>query len=134
MIDIKELRIGNYLKYTDTKEIGFVVSMTYDYVSTKDTEIIIDVSKTCDNPCCGVIQAHERSFEPIPLTEDIIRKCGFEHIKGWDEYCLDGFRCGLREKKLICFYPRIEPLEYLHQLQNAYYNYTSTRKELDVNL
>ena len=80
MIDVKELMIGNHLRDIDSGCIGIVRNIYYDDESTKDTEIGLDIRRTCDNPCRGIVQARERSFEPIPLTEDEFVKFGFTII------------------------------------------------------
>ncbi len=70
-------------------------------------------------------------FEPIPLTEEILLKCGFEKVAGFysskDEIL--ELTCDF-----IVWKPNTKKLEikYLHQLQNLYFALTG--EELEINL
>lgn len=141
MTDIKDLRIGNYIRFKDG--------------SIKKVKGILFVGNDTMCDAC--------SFSPIPLTDELLEKCGFEKIK---ESCYrlkfaegeevkapnGGIWCVLRDSYIIYnegkFYidspsgvtkysggfnfAEINGIEYLHQLQNLYYFLTD--KELDVNL
>ena len=143
MIDIKELKIGNYLRDIDSGDIGFVIGLHYDDESSKDTEITLDVRRTCDNPCRGIVQAHERSFEPIPLTEDEFVKFGFTIISRY-LYVLkiNSFFISITKDlntigidyhiyiKDDAFVRELgADLQYVHQLQNAIYFTTNVHIE-----
>lgn len=77
-------------------------------------------------------------LKPIPLTEEILLKCGFEkpaysfngdifHLTEWDKYPLNW--CVAMNKNGAVL---VEKLKYLHQLQNLYFALTG--KELDIDL
>jgi hypothetical protein len=110
-----ELRIGNWFRY-QTK-IG------YDY-DVFDTKYIQDL----------VNDPQDDFFEPIPLTEDILLKCGFE---------LDlNFKIGTikinfyNDIKEMVFYfnynNMILRIKHLHRLQNLYFALTG--EELTIKL
>jgi len=104
-----ELRIGNWFRY-QTK-IGY----DYDVFDTKYIQDLVD-------------DPQYDFFEPIPLTEDILLKCGF--IKDGNLYFKNGFV--FRDDKL--FYNTVELYLTinLHQLQNLYFSLTN--EELTIKL
>jgi len=114
----EELRIGNILrdKYTGDNLIVLELTkdrITFDYITDKKWQA-----------------------EPIPLTEEIILKCGFEIEEGrfGNEYHLDDFILYTSEQLSICFCwdNFIKDIKHLHQLQNLYFALTG--QELDVKL
>lgn len=75
-------------------------------------------------------------FKPIPLTEEILLKCGFRKSKSgmylFDKFSFDlsDFEFGVESDY---YYLTIsENLKYLHQLQNLYFALTG--QELEINL
>lgn len=80
-------------------------------------------------------------FEPIPLTPDILKKCGFMRDRnGWN---LPSTQFSLTDKFYPCWLDRMlwpqdindfreQRLNYLHQLQNLYFALTA--KELEIKL
>lgn len=121
MINPQELRLGNYLRCND-------VEMSAYFIVTKiDKSIITDF------------------IEPIPLTEEILIKCGFEKeiiAKSVYSrfYIIEGNICKykilLNNNTLEFFAPNENgaiKLEYLHDLQNWYY-VNSNKKELTIQL
>jgi hypothetical protein len=78
-------------------------------------------------------------FEPIPLTPEILEKCGFDKGMGID-HKFQGLRLRLwKNNDWILLntngcdlYPRMPTIKYLHQLQNLYFALTG--KELQVNI
>lgn len=105
----EELRIGNYIIYQ------------------KEHIIKCDIKD---------IELSEIDREPIPLTEEILLKCGFEFFDNeriFNGFVIEDFHNGnyyftsgegikLHEKHI----------EYLHQLQNLYFSLTG--EELNVKL
>lgn len=81
--------------------------------------------------------------EPIPLTEEILLKCGFEYenyikdirgllVKDNFEIGLDGEDFRLNQMSVRFRNSIIIKVKYLHQLQNIYFALTD--KELNFNL
>lgn len=76
-------------------------------------------------------------LEPIPLTEEILLKCGFEKLK-YERYKLvvKGFSIEfeLTGKYMFgCFLEMVGlDIQYLHELQNLYF--VLTGKELEIKL
>lgn len=84
-------------------------------------------------------------LSPIPITEDILLKCGFEAESKYDDFKLNGVNiqsCSMRCKTLerFSFYLNLgdendelnNKIDYLHELQNLYYSLT--KKELEIKL
>lgn len=133
-----DLRIGNYLKYDD--EIIQVSKLCKNYVEFYDKEDLL----IGDNP---------KEFQPIELTEEILVKIGFEDRKGYFNYSkVFGDENNYCDSIHIYYCPRLKHfkfthdkvkecdlqtmdlynIQYLHQLQNAYYLLTD--QELNIEL
>jgi len=86
------------------------------------------------------IDEHTERYLPIPLTADVLEKCGFDSVDRYD--CRIGnitFKVSFGGTGLIWQYEhhcnpvsRQATLIYLHQLQNLYLDLTG--EELTVNL
>jgi hypothetical protein len=93
-------------------------------------------------------QWHLDSFEPIPLTPELLEKCGFrDGYKGrsnsddWyyyiniRRYYFSLYKYSHNKGRVICQFSAariLNPPQYLHQLQNLYFALTGT--ELEINL
>ena len=119
MIKEQELRIGNYVKSVRTGEVIAVDWIAIKYVHDGNTL----------QPAHGMGSV----YEPIPITEEILLKCGFE--KGdYNEFrhadligtltLYDGI-CELHLGDLYSVW-----IESFHKMQNLYF--TLTRTELDI--
>jgi len=101
MINANEIRVGNWIKFasTDTiEQVNEICSRT-KFPSINKVSLLDDVS-------------------PIPLTPDILGKCGFVSNPYQDRYELGDLHfehCGIRGIVWCEKYPHIK---YLHQLQN----------------
>lgn len=131
-----ELRVGNYVDY-----IGEVVTI---------------IGVTAEHPFINRITIDYLEYEeilPIPLTEEILLKCGFEECT---DYYFDGksmffydihkslenseFYIYFNENNKICLSIMEEEdiiskslnIQHLHQLQNLYF--ALTNEELTINL
>ena len=141
-MDIKELRIGNYVKYN-----GSVVSVYAISNPTPSKDKHFNNKARVTLWCNGLMDATIDEIEPIPITEELLLKIGFKkdanannhyryvidncmfEIRLWDSgtlikldnYCEDCVR------KV-----HLPKTPNLHQLQNAYYLLTG--KELEIKL
>ena len=123
MINPNELRLGNCLAYNDGS-YGKVFSIEKDDIGIEDIK-----SPTYES----VINLH-----PIPLTEEVLLKCGFEwsifhqayHFNNGFKYVIDICVGFCRVIKYRRNGELINKIDYLHQLQNLYFDLTSN--ELDV--
>lgn len=117
MIDARELRIGNWVKYT-TGEEGQVISITeYGAAITLDREYM---------------GADE--YDPIHLNPEILEKCGFKYADApVHAYADSKHMCYEHKNGGVVFIPFCTSdadchihIQYLHQLQNLYYSLTNT--------
>ncbi len=127
-MNTNELRRGNILHHTPFphhKEIVRVMAILLEEIAHSEG------SK-------GLILNDVNEYEPIPLTEDILLKCGFVkpahswngdifHLSEWDDYPLNWMVAMDKNGAVI-----VKKLKYLHQLQNLYF--ALTQQELEVNL
>jgi hypothetical protein len=113
-----ELKIGNLVKYTEDQTI-----FTVDSVS----EIGLDVHNNIEKTWIELYQ-----FEPIPLTEEILIRAGFEkmNFEGNDSFIKGDFE--LDSSFNYTAYEGYIELEYIHRLQNLYFALTG--EELEIKL
>lgn len=121
-MDIRDLRIGNWIIYSETNEYVEVIEVMQSGLTVKfkseTTWIEIDY------------------FEPIPLTEEILLKCGFVKNLNIDyrfhhtkiDITIDMDDYGLQISDTWEF----GSIRYIHELQNLYYALTKT--EIIINL
>ena len=123
-----ELRIGNYVFHEGkplriTNVLDWCVNMEFGEMSG-DRNDEIDINE----------------IEHIPLTEELLLKCGFERSKTHDRYFVkdnifaistadDKFR--FIQGNLVCQLI-LREIKYVHQLQNLIYSLTE--EELQINL
>lgn len=137
MIDVKELRIGNYVfpKNDSGKEsvIGEVFAINNNVVSVKGNHNPYDY----------------HLLEGIPLTDKILHDAGFNYVDDYECYSKeigDKFAIGIKLEKSVVdlFYitnmavngiltlPTSYKILFVHQLQNIYFDLTG--KELTVKI
>lgn len=123
MIEANELRLNNWVY---SLEVGSNVQIT---LLSNDNWLGLS-SVTWDQPSFEEI-------EPIPLTEEILLKCGF--IEFGQGFIHDKMRYSdvfkIREDGYIVYVSNnvyITKVMYLHQLQNLYWCLCG--KELEINL
>jgi len=116
MVKANELRIGNliYELVQDFNEGGRFLDGAKEIIIV-DADIIKFVSE------------NEGCYEPIPLTPEILEKCGFEFIPeaGYFSYKLKNKPQGIDAIK-------VGNGIYVHQLQNLYFALTD--EELEIKL
>ena len=120
MIAANELRIGN-LAYNQYGKIGTVWGFKVGD-ATHDFEHIVSFKELNVNSC------YSRYIKPIPLTPEILEKCGFEKDND-GIYSKLGFMFWLDDigvMQLALNYSPIcnAPCKYVHQLQNLIYALT----------
>jgi hypothetical protein len=113
-MEAKELRIGNYV-YDNYREV-YKLIVKSDFLNL-DYRIEFDILK------------------PIPLTEEILFKCGFEEDGQLFHNQIALYKNGVGGFNYNVNYfehENLEEIEHLHQLQNLYCALTGT--ELEINL
>jgi hypothetical protein len=126
-MQVKDLRIGNWIKRTK----GFRQITPMDFIILYGEE-----------------EEYADAYQPIPLTIELLEKCGFEK----DEVCVgangssipafikhitiakmdDGFRLWIEIEEDKFFSFSWTKIGYLHELQNLYY--ALTKEELEVKI
>lgn len=145
MIKANELRIGNYVHVCYNAK-GLVLPLTniYSRIFTVDfdcAEVANDNTKAFSEQKC--FKYSYGYIEPIPLTEEILLKCGFSitesilhentnayEIKSWGRIVLIN---GILQSDEFYFLDGLSTeIKYLHQLQNLYF--ALTNEELTIQL
>lgn len=133
-MDSRELRIGNYL--FDNKERLCKVE---EISAELENDVYAEPFRAPAIKGCLTSLPHK----PIPLTEEILLKCGFKQY-GEEENTFEIFDCVINldsteiwiavpiKNLLVSTEIKISAPEYLHQLQNLYF--TLTNEELTINL
>jgi len=125
MLHSTSLRIGNWVQaplgeYMKVEQLGHPENSDYIF------------ARMADGQGFG-----QNNFEGIPLSPEILEKCGFKvvnHVHGYSFYTLHSSRinkCALdiyKEKTLWMGY-NVSRCDYLHQLQNLYWCLTGTELE-----
>ena len=121
MIKAQELRLGNWVLF-DVEEV-------YEQITARRIGFISQANS----------KGHIHPFKPIPLTEDILLKCGFDKSSDGEHFFIGHFGfCLVYDGHDFCMKPRIiDDLviaysRHLHQLQNLYHALTG--EELQINL
>lgn len=149
MIDIKELRIGNYVLVNSPRyeypEIKEVFNIQEESASLKNTgvcvkhNILVKGEIIEHNP--PIIIANPYVYQlisPVPLTVELILKCGFRkeqdkfYRADFGNVILNQYGFYLQLKECTSETIRVIKIESLNQLQNIYYCLRS--KELEVKL
>lgn len=126
MLKANELRVGNKI----------MQHWDYDDVGPNSHEVIHTIE-----PYECMLLFEKDIYSPIPLTPEILEKCGFENRSASTDYLfsLGDIHIGGSQKRFLPSYWGESGLEaygnelkYLHQLQNIYFALTG--EELQVNL
>jgi len=122
MVKLYELRIGNFfhveLPPTQKKNIKQVREI-------RQKHVLLD----------GV-WFHLDELIPIPLTEEILLKCGFtkfEWIRESNVFQGTYFNCKVDENGVQAFgadLNNLKPVKYLHEFQNLFFQLTDTELEV----
>lgn len=125
-MEANELRIGNKVIYSNSNTMYTVIGIHEYGIDVEDEMETTYMEYDC--------------FQPIPLTEEILLKCGFvkrgdfwfDNDKltidkcSYDDVINVRYRLNAEESIFIC------ELKHLHQLQNLYW--CLTNEELNINL
>lgn len=139
MIAANELRIGNWVIYDNT--ICYIVAIDNDGGIDGSVKLYsVNILKG-GVVCVKIIPIS--NIHPIPLTEEILLKCGFETADDW----WFKFKINTEEDFYLLISPKerfayfslrdmqvseIRDLDHLHWLQNAYFFFVG--KELEVKI
>lgn len=123
MIQANELRLGNWVDYKGKyyQIYDGIRSLSIDDLDSESLDSHLKNIKLLD-------------LRPIPITEEILLKCGFERLGKYTFVCdnaLMQLEIDVITNKLVHSILAIE-VKYLHQLQNLYYFLCG--KELEINL
>lgn len=123
MIEAKQLRIGNWVNFDNRNWLINSVTKDFPYLETIEFGF-------------GIVEY--RNIEPIPLTPEILEKCGFDPTsKGffkhpnWYNVSLKYIR-GTYSLRFNFTDIVATNIDYVHQLQNLYFALTG--EELTINL
>jgi hypothetical protein len=119
-MNIKELRIGSFLRYKVSKNPVEVLGM-----QLKDNSVEIK----------GATGVSNSYFEPIPLNEDWLLNLGFDLVEelkdSTTEYSMGDFFILFTGGKYVLsnYFNRKSSLNYVHELQNLYFSITGSELE-----
>ncbi len=132
MISVRELRIGNIALCKSVYTGEFELMVVDEIIPNKPYEY-------------GVNGYTESLLKPIPLTEEILLKSGFEKAEipfkdgsgslfGYTAKGMEAFVLKYNPFNPVCFteYHYGKKIEHLHQLQNLFFDLTG--KELEIHL
>lgn len=130
IMEVKELMIGNVLSYNN--KYVHVTSLSLDIDDEYEEQIGFCNLGESSNESGGWTRNICDKLTPIPLTPEILEKCGFENKRvggvndnegtWWCEPLL-GFRFLFefdKKPSSLSYGPAGITIEYLHQLQNLY--------------
>ena len=121
MIKIEELRIGNWVFDQDCEPYYFQIEQIRKDIGDSLWVYYRNGSIKCKVP------------EPIPLTEEILLKCGFVPCSIMDNhYYLEGLLLWNIQGMFINGRTDVR-LKHLHQLQNLYFALTNEELNYDFN-
>lgn len=128
MIDIKDLRIGNKVKCTISNDAAIYTVLAIPAWG-------MDGSGDGNNPLiiidrCPKQLVTEKQLKPIPLSPEILEKCGFKNYGDAFEfqpelenvkYRIVDFHGWIFSKGFGEWNSEITIVKYLHELQNVFY-------------
>lgn len=133
MIDVRELRINNYvLCKNEVCRVNMINRGDIVEVSTIDSDSVRE---------CFVEDILSDRIYPIPLTEELLLKCGFKkinHISGYSFFSMErnnknGANIDIyKSYSTVGSNTSVPHIQFLHQLQNIYFALTG--KELEVTI
>jgi hypothetical protein len=160
MIDIKDLRYGNIVKDNNPKSWSQLKDVPLKIITTGETvdfnknttytaslEFIGGVTaENCSKYGCWTSLSQFIEFiEPIPITEDLLPKIGFEceykskvtkryTHKEFGQFGYDWNGEGNDDGWKFRYYGHYFKCEFLHQIQNKFYELSEPQQELEIKL
>ncbi|MCE5225881.1 MAG: hypothetical protein LLG05_08460 [Porphyromonadaceae bacterium] len=134
-----ELRIGNVVGIGDlhigTTTMYLGAARIFDVKLIKSNQINIH---QIDNKGFGTVLPEE--LQPIPLTPELLEKCGFKsnhptyYYIPIEDNCLHVYYSnnGLYGYNVKYMHAYLGEIKYLHQLQNLYFALTGEELEIDL--
>lgn len=122
-MEVSELRIGNLVKIKTSNDAAFYPVYAIDGMGLK---VVLGGCRQCEG------WKEEKLLKPIPLTEDLLLKYGFEKVGmayKRDAFIVNRWSDG---KLWLGGYGVSLELKSLHQFQNLYFALTS--KELEATI
>src|SRR5690348_4796013 len=85
MVDARELRIGNYVNTPHIMQSFFRID-GFEYLYDEDYKVAMNTGTIKVDNVIGEIRTHpltwyKKHLSPIPLSSDILEKCGFKYGK-----------------------------------------------------
>lgn len=134
MLNASELRIGN-LVFSDTEPsnpIVTILEILQGYANTSYKEYPAEIAKN------SILY---NRLHPIPLTPEILEKCGF--VKDRNGWHMPETQFSLTEQFYPCWLDRMlwpqdisdfkrQSLQYLHQLQNLFHALTGEELKIQI--
>ena len=124
MVDVRELKIGNYVYLQNSKTPYKVTEIGYSEIEYPKYEASGISSE-------AVFRTYVENLNPILLTEELILKCGFEkHTWGIVTYYSPLFELDADfHLKGVDYNIQVKSL---HQLQNLYFDLTGQKLEVKL--
>lgn len=123
MIKANDIRIGNIFKVRE------------DAINTEHYPGDIIKWDLSDFSAIERGRLNYMDFDPIPLTPELLEKCGFELLVGdydFDTYSKNGIEVWEHDEGYCHSYAFGGDVDHLHQLQNLYF--VLTGEELEIKL
>jgi len=129
----QELRIGNYVNVPRADQSPFRID-AFEYLSEKFIKVAMIHPEYGED--FHPLTWYGNDLTPIPLTEELLLKCGFEKSSTHFVYNIDKYKCIIlmpdnNRGFYLCDTDVDIDFHYLHTLQNFF---ALTNQELKINL
>lgn len=125
-MEIKELRIGNYIYGMLEKEEGGTIDLLCKVMGIDETSSLGDGWHFLVEGLHSEEVSFYDDFKPIQLTEEVLLKCGAKEVKAkrgvLKEFVLKTVRIEMSNSGNFYYKHSKTDLQYLHRLQNLYHS------------